>query len=410
MKILVVGGISSSLVNFRGPLIRAMLAKGHEVFACAADPVPEAMVELSRWGAQYIRVPLARTAMRLWEDLDTLATLYRLMRRIRPDVVLAYTIKPVVWGGLAAQLARIPTVFSMLEGLGYAFTPSPGFRRSIAKEAATVLYRFALPRSRAVFFLNPDDIDEFVERRLVRRDKCVLVNGTGIDLDFYAPAPLPKKPRFLMICRLLQDKGVREYVAAARFLRANYPEASFALAGPLDYNPSGISFAEVEAWHREGLIEYLGVLRDVRPALANAAVYVLPSYYREGVPRTLLEAMSMGRPAITTNAPGCRETIVMPSGYSLNKESREMIRGENGFLIPTKNIEKLVQAMEQFILKPVLVEKMGRRSRELAEKKYDVHRVNKVIMETMGLEPEISRQLTTGSSRGPDETQAPQLD
>ena len=203
-------------------------------------------------------------------------------------------------------------------------------------------------------------------------------------LAHYGLAPLPTSFRFLMIGRLLGDKGVREYVRTARIIKKRTPEASFALAGPLDPNPASVTQAELNQWINEGVIDYLGVLDDVRPAFENCSVYVLPSY-REGTPRTVLEAMSMGRPVITTNAPGCRETIKMLPGQSLDKNSGEMIQGDNGFLVPVKNVEKLVQAMEQFIVHPELIYQMGKRSRKIAEEKYDVHKVNEVIMRAMGL-------------------------
>ena len=167
-------------------------------------------------------------------------------------------------------------------------------------------------------------------------------------------------------------------------IKKRYPEAGFSLAGALDSNPSSVSQAELNQWKTEGVIDYLGILEDVRPAFADCSVYVLPSY-REGTPRTVLEAMSMGRPIITTNAPGCRETIAMTSGQLLDKGSKQIIRGENGFLLPVKNVEKLVQAMEQFIKNPELSRKMGERSREIAVEKYDVHKVNEVMMREMGL-------------------------
>lgn len=384
MRVLTIGGISQSLVNFRGPLLRAMLAKGHEVFACSGDPMPEALNLLRRWGVPFFPLPMARTGMNPLWDLRTVAVLYGLMRRIRPHVVLGYTIKPVVWGGLAAWWAGVPAAFSMIEGLGYAFTPGPGLRRLIARGASTILYKMALSRSAAVFFLNPDDIAEFLARWLVGKEKCVLVNGTGIDLRHYAEAPLPEKPRFLMICRLLRDKGVREYAEAARIVRARYPEAAFALAGPLDCNPAGISTAELEEWQRGGVITYLGTLHDVRPAFTACSVYVLPSY-REGTPRTVLEAMSMGRPIITTNAPGCRETVILPPGQRLDKNSQDVIQGENGFLVPVRNVERLAEAMLRFCDNPALIPQMGRRSRQIAEEKYDVRKVNAVIMQVMGL-------------------------
>lgn len=384
MKILVIGGISRSLLNFRGPLLGAMLAKNHEILACAGEPQNDIIKRLHQWGIKFISIHLSRAGMRPWEDLRSFWELFSLMRQFKPDVVLAYTIKPVIWGGIAARLVGISRVYSLVTGLGYSFVSGNGWRGKIAGFFAAMLYRLSLKNSRRVFFQNPDDRQEFIGRGLVKREQCVLVNGSGVDLAHYGLAPLPSAPHFLMICRLLADKGVREYVRAARIIKERYPEAGFMLAGALDPNPASVSQAELDHWINEGVVDYLGVLEDVRPTFENCSVYLLPSY-REGTPRTVLEAMSTGRPVISTNAPGCRETIKMPPGQSLDKNSREIVQGENGFLVPVKNVEKLVQAMEQFIVHPELIEKMGRRSREIAEEKYDVHKVNEVIMREMGL-------------------------
>lgn len=187
-----------------------------------------------------------------------------------------------------------------------------------------------------------------------------------------------------MISRLLIDKGIREYVQAARRIKEKHPEARFRLAGPLDPHPAGLPQGELEQWKRESIIDYLGFLDDIRPAVKDCSVYVLPSY-REGTPRSVLEAMSMGRPIITTNVPGCRETIHPLNGGLIEKGSTDIIQGENGFLVPVKDVDKLVCAMQHFIDQPELIHTMGNRSRQIAVAKYDVHKVNAVILRGMGL-------------------------
>jgi glycosyltransferase involved in cell wall biosynthesis len=220
-------------------------------------------------------------------------------------------------------------------------------------------------------FQNPDDRNLFVASGLVPSTLPVtLINGSGVDLAAYSPCPLPDEPVFLLIARLLADKGLREYQRAARRLKARYPRARFLLAGDLDPNPLSISAEELAKWRADGAIEYLGRLEDVRPAYAAALVYVLPSY-REGTPRTVLEAMAMGRPIVTTDAPGCRETVV---------------DGVNGFLVPVRDDAALETALERFILDPSLADRMGRESLAIAREKYDVHKVNAVIMAAMNLE------------------------
>jgi glycosyltransferase involved in cell wall biosynthesis len=233
------------------------------------------------------------------------------------------------------------------------------------------LYRIGLKSASGVFFLNPDDLALFSKLDLIPdRVEKTLLNGIGVDLDWYQPCALPNEPVFLLVARLLADKGLREYQRAAQRLKARYPSARFLLAGDLDSNPMCIRAAEMASWQADGAIEYLGHLDDVRPAFAAARVYVLPSY-REGTPRTVLEAMAMGRPIVTTDAPGCRETVV---------------DGVNGFLVPVRDDVALETAMERFILDPSLAERMGRESLAIAREKYDVHKVNAVIMAAMGLE------------------------
>jgi glycosyltransferase involved in cell wall biosynthesis len=405
LKIVVVGGAARSLVNFRGPLLEAMVSRGHEVIACAPDAPENVREKLAYMGVEYCHVPVKRAGMNPAGDLMTAFHLFCLFRRRRPDAVLGYTAKPVIWGCLAARAAGVPAAYAMITGLGYAFIGGGGFRQQAVGRVAAVLYRAALARTRAVFFQNPDDLADFKKRNLLKNDaRTVLINGSGVDLGHYPLSPLPDAPVFLLMARLIGDKGIREYREAARRVRAKYPQARFLLAGGFDENPAAISKEEIRRWQEEGDIEYLGRLEDVRPAIAQSRIYVLPSFYREGIPRTVLEAMSMGRPVITTDAPGCRETIEFVNGkweVGSRREAKDesktaeaqdpkafcgMIKaGKNGFLVPVKDAGALAEAMEKFIEQPELAGRMGKESRRIAEEKYDVHKVNRVILDTMGL-------------------------
>jgi glycosyltransferase involved in cell wall biosynthesis len=368
-RVLVIGSLARSLINFRGPLLEAMVRRGHRVTACAPAAAPEIVDTLHRMGVGYRDVPAAPTGMNPLRDLATFTALFRLMRDVRPDVVLSYTIKPVVYGLLAARLVGVPRRFAMITGLGYAFGDD-GLRARLAGAGARGLYRVGLAGSAGVFFQNPDDHAAFARLGLLRAaGRPIRINGSGVDLAQYAPAPLPPEPSFLLLARLLKDKGILEYVEAARRLKERYPQLRFRVAGRFAANPMAIRAAMLEAWSREGVIEYLGHLADVRPAVAACSVYVLPSY-REGTPRSVLEAMAMGRPIVTTDAPGCRETTVA---------------GRNGFLVPVKDAGALAAAMERFIAEPGLIPRMGAESRRIAEEKYDVHKVNRVILEAMAL-------------------------
>ena len=386
MKILIIGGIARSLVNFRGPLIREMRAAGHEVAACAGESDEVAAQTLHQWGVEFFPIRLARTGMSPLGDFQTFLDIAVLMRRIRPDVVMAYTIKPVIWGGLAARVTGVSSVYSLITGLGYAFMEKRDARQRLAARVASSLYRRSLRYSRKVFFQNPDDLELFVHRRLVQLEQSRLLNGSGVDLSHFARSPLPAFPIFLLIGRMLADKGIREYVEATRSLRVNGWLHRALLVGATDPNPSSVSQGEIHEWSKEGVVDYRGELADVRPVLAECSVYVLPSYYREGTPRTVLEAMAMGRSIITTDAPGCRETVRLTlKGLEQRRRGEAVMEGENGFLVRPRNAAAVATAMRMFIDNPALISVMGQRSREIAEEKYDVHKVNAVMLESMGL-------------------------
>jgi glycosyltransferase involved in cell wall biosynthesis len=295
------------------------------------------------------------------------------LRGLRVDMSFAYFIKPVIYGTLAAWLARVPRRFAMIEGLGYAFTPSSDaepWRRRVLRQMVSRMYQMGLKRAEKVFFLNDDDIMAFVSQGIVPNAKAIKLGGIGVDLaEWQAPPPPTTYPVvFLLVARLLREKGILEYAQAARQVKARYPQVRFVLLGGLDPNPGGLSRHQVEAWVAEGLLEWPGHV-EVKPWLAQASVFVLPSY-REGVPRSTQEAMAMSRPVITTDAPGCRETVV---------------EGENGFLVPVRDVEALAQRMLRFIEQPALIASMGARSRQLAEERFDVNKINARILAVLGV-------------------------
>lgn len=370
VKVMLIASFPESIITFRGALISAMQGQGLSVHVAAPDLRIDSAIRqtLEEMDVVVHDIPLERTGANPLSDLGLLWSLVGLMRRIEPDCVIGYTIKPVIYGSLAAWLASIPHRFALVTGLGFAFTDS---RSGLISRLAQSLYRFALTKVQKVFFQNPDDEALFREKRLLAETTpSAVVNGSGVDLASFVVEPIPDQPtKFLMIARLLGDKGVREYAKAASHIRTQHPKAEFGLVGWLDENPDAISKTELDEWTAKGAITYHGRLDDVRPAIAKSSVYVLPSY-REGTPRTVLEAMAMGRPIITTDAPGCRETV---------------IDGENGFLVSVKSVDALVEAMQKFIDDPDLAVRMGKRSRELAEEKYDVHKVNAVMLREMGI-------------------------
>lgn len=373
-------GVARTLVGFRGPLIRAMLAEGHRVTAVSDEYHPEMAETLAAWGADFRTVSLARTGRNPLSDLASLYELVALMRAVRPDVFFGYTIKPATLGVLAARLAGVKRRVAMIAGLGYAFTEGGGPARAMVRFAAETLCRQTLRFADRVIFQNPDDEKFFVEHGFVSESKAARVAGSGVELDHYAPAPLPDGPlTFVLLARLLRDKGVGEYAAAARIVKSRYPETRFLLAGAVDPNPTSITHAEVEAWTRDGTIEWLGQVNDVRQCIAQAHVGVLPSY-REGIPRSILEIMSMGRAVVTTDAPGCRETVVP---------------GLNGFLVPLRDAGAVAEAMLRFAAEPGLAARFGSQSRRIAKQRFDVHDVNARMLELLGL-AEAQSEVSTG--------------
>lgn len=379
-RILIIGGNAQSLVDFRGDMIQNMVEQGHEVIAMAPEVDLEGILatavsgsvsaKMQDRGARYLPFPLSRTGINPLRDLHTLFFLTRKMLELKPDVVLSYTIKPVIYGSWAARLAGVNNVFSMITGLGYVFTGET-LKQKLLERIVTRLYKMALRHNKKVYFMNPDDLKLFSDLKILSEaGKAVLINGSGVNTDYFAYSRArTDKIVFLIAARLLWSKGIGEFVEAARMLKNQYPDASWQIVGPYDNNPSAIQRSEIKEWQEEGIIEYMGATDDVRPYIAQSSVYVLPSY-REGTPRSVLEAMSMGRPIITTDAPGCRETVV---------------EGVNGFLVPVGGSVSLAKAMEKFLQNHALIADMGTKSRKIARQRYDVKKVNDSILQAMGL-------------------------
>ncbi|MDE2420948.1 MAG: glycosyltransferase family 4 protein [Gammaproteobacteria bacterium] len=380
MKFLIIASYPDSILRFRGALIQAIQDKGFEIHIVAPNlrDAPEVRQQLETLGYIVHDIFMQRTGVNILADAKTLRQLYILIRNLQPDYVMGYTIKPVIYGSIAAHYAKVPHRFALITGLGYTFQSiEPGQSRvSLFQKLIHWLYAYALKRVDVTFFQNSDDRTLFYQLGLLKEGaKSVVVNGSGVNILDYSITPIPYNDQqeivmhFLLIARLLIDKGVREFAAAAKRIKAQYPHAQFSLVGWIDDNPNAIHQSELDEWVRGGYIEFLGKLMDVRPAIAESSVYVLPSY-REGVPCTVLEAMAMARPVITTDAPGCRETV--ENGY-------------NGFLVPIKSVDALVKAMEKFIAQPSLVTTMGTSARKMAEEKFDVHSVNQMMLKEMGL-------------------------
>ncbi|RYG34039.1 MAG: glycosyltransferase family 1 protein [Burkholderiales bacterium] len=369
--IFLLGSYAPSLLNFRGPLIRALLDSGHRVSVGAPKIDADLGAVFEAMGVTVHETPLERRGTSLRADLVYYQALKHILRATRPDALLTYTIKPNIWGAFAAASVGVRS-YAMITGLGYAFTDMgtrPLMSERFTGFAARSLYRAATRRNRRVIFQNPDDRDDFISAgALADPSKAAMINGSGVDMAHYGRAHLPDAPVVLMIARLLGSKGVRDYAAAALSLRARFPSARFQLIGPFDEGTDSIGRDEVAQWVAGGL-DYLGPVNDVRPLIAQARIYVLPSY-REGTPRSVLEAMAMGRPVVTCDTPGCRETVE---------------HGVNGLLVPVRDPRALAAAVGRLLDDPAEAKAMGESGYALVERKYDVRRVNSAIMEIMGL-------------------------
>jgi len=379
MRILMIASYPPSLMNFRGSLLRSLVALGHQVSVVAPFTEEDSCLclKLVSIGVNPVSIILDRSGIKPWTDALSVIQLFAIFKRNKPDCILAYTVKPVVYAGLVLRFYRLwmpktsPNFVPLITGLGFAFTLGDrGTARSLLRHILRKLYKAGLRPSKSIVFQNPDDLEEFQDNRLLPSDSIVKrVWGSGVDLDLFPPQPLPKAPTFLLLARLLADKGIREYVNSARQVKKSFPSVVFRLAGMLDPNPAAISRGEVEGWIAEGVIEYLGDLHSVQPALTACRFYVLPSY-REGTPRSVLEAMATGRPILTTDAPGCRETV---------------IDGVNGFLVPPRDSEALANAMLRLIEQPESeTQRMAQASLELARERFDVHKVNAQLLEVIG--------------------------
>lgn len=368
-----VGNQAFSMIRFRGALLRRLADAGAEVYAMAPDFDDADRQQIRALGACPIDFPLDRNGMNPVRDARNLLALAGILRRLKIDMTLSYFIKPVIYGSIAARLAGVPDRFALIAGAGTIFSEhhDRDLKRRLVRLFVTLLYRVGLSQVRQVFLQNDEDTQLFVDLHMMKSEQAVRIPGSGVDIDEYSVQPPVTAPvTFLMMTRLLREKGVQEFAQAARRVRAAAPGVRFVLLGDVDTNPDSLSEGDVRAWVAEGLLEWPGRVADVRPWLAQASVFVLPSYYREGVPRSTLEALAMGRPVITTDWVGCRDTVV---------------HGRNGFLVPVRDSDALASAMLRFVENPALIESMGSESRRIAEARFDVRLVNDAIVRTLGL-------------------------
>lgn len=371
-----IGTVASSFYGFRADLIRTLLKKGHQVYAFTSEYTAEDLKKIEKLGATPITYTLNRGGLNPLADIVATYRLSKKIKEINPDLVFSYFSKPVIFGTLAAKLAKAPRVVGMLEGLGYTFTEQPkglGKKTQLIKKIQVFLYKIALPQLDQLIFLNPDDPKDLLEKYAINVKKVEVLGGIGLNLQDYPYQPLSNihlPLKFLFIGRLLKEKGIHEFVQAAKLVKKIYPDTEFTVLGAIDHHNLGaLQQTELDSLISSNIIQYPGHVSNIKDWIADSHVFVLPSY-REGVPRSTQEAMATGRAIITTDVPGCRETV---------------INTKNGFIVPKWNPEALAEKMIYFIENLEQTQVMGAESYKIAVEKFDAEKVNQRLVNMLGL-------------------------
>lgn len=365
MKVLVLSSHTPSLLWFRMDMMKSMVKRGYEVIAAAQMDESEYKEVFHKEGITYKQIYVERNGINPMHDLRTMKSIYKLIKNVKPNKIFVYQAKTIIYGSIAASVCGINEVYPLVAGVGSVFMDG-GFKNRLVRCVLKIQYRFALKKSKKIFFQNKDDYELFKNNKLIGNKDCVFLHGSGVNLDVYKYKKITAHESILYIGRLVRDKGIMEYLEACRILKSKHPQLRCMLVGPLDSNPSAINRDDLMRYIDDGVIEYFGEQKDVRPYIEQCTAIVLPSY-REGTPKSVLEAMAVGRPVVTTDAPGCRETVI--DGY-------------NGYLTQVKNIKDTVNKIEKLLYKSD-IDAMSLNSRKLCEELFDVNKVNKTIIETM---------------------------
>ena len=375
MKIAIIGTVASSIHGFRSDLIKELVNKDCEVYTFFAEYNFGDIEKIEALGAIPVVYNIHRSGLNPLTDIKATIELAKNLKRIRPDIVFSFAAKAVVFGTIAAKLARIPRTVGMIEGLGYTFTDQPhglSIRINLIKRTQVLLYKVALPQLDELIFLNPDDSKDLLDKYSIKVKRVEILGGIGLNLEDYNYSnTYPVTPTFIFIARLLAEKGIHDYIAAARIVKESYPNTKFIVLGAIDEQSLGaLKDSELNKYVESNIIEHLGHVDNVSEWIAKSSVFVLPSYYREGVPRSTQEAMATGRAVITTDVPGCRETVV---------------DGVNGFLVGKWDPEALAEKMIYFIENPEQIAIMGNESYKIAQEKFDAEKVNQRLLKMIGI-------------------------
>lgn len=366
MRILIVSPKNKTVFNFRGDLIKDMISRGNQVLV--VGPNQEFVEDILALGVEeFIEVKLVKDNTSILGDFAYLRRLLRVMKEKKPDMVFSYTIKPVVYGSIAAKLAKVRRIYAMVTGLGRVYAAG-GAKAKLVRLITNTLYKIAFRFCKHIIFQNGTDIDQMVEEKLLDRTKAVQVSGSGVNMERFFRSPLPESPVFLMVSRIIREKGVLEYCQAARQVRSQFPDARCLLLGGFDSSMGALKQEDIQPYIDDGSIEFLDEVKDPVSIYQQCSVFVLPSYYREGLPRTLLEAMSCGRAVVTTDWPGCREPVV---------------HGENGFLVPVRDAKALADRMLQLAEDSGLRQQLAQGAYETCKQTYEVGIVNRQMQDVL---------------------------
>lgn len=357
---------NKTVFNFRGDLIKHMIAEGNEVYVTGPNRDYEEDI-LALGVKELIEIPFVKDNTSIRGDLSYLRSVRHAIRSLKPDLVFSYTIKPVIYGSIAAKSAKVPHIYAMVTGLGRVYANN-GLKTKIVRMVTKILYKKAFKACDRVIFQNGDDIEELVAGGYLIKEKTAQVNGSGVNMKRFLKTPLPEAPTFLMVSRVIREKGIMEYCEAARSVRKEFPNVKCILLGGFDTSIGALQRGDIEQYIADGSIEYPGEVKDPVSYFEKSSVFVLPSYYREGLPRTILEAMACGRPVITTDWPGCREPVE---------------DGVNGYLVPVKDSESLADRMKQIINNSVQLNQMSEAAYKTCTEKYDVNIINAQMREIM---------------------------
>jgi len=377
-KIVIIGTAASSLYGFRADLIKYLVKQNYQVYAFTCVYTPDDLEKIKALGAIPITYKLSRGGLNPLADLYATYQLFKKIKAINPTIVFSYFTKPVIYGTFAAKIAKVPKIVGMIEGLGSPFTihkNGQSFKIKLIQKMQIFLYHIAFPLLDKIIFLNPNDPVDLIEKNNIhyKPNAIQILGAIGLDLQCYPYQKWDESRQIscIFIARLIAEKGIFEYIEAAKIIKRQYPYIKFTVIGGLDTeNPYGLKQEELNNLIKTGVIDYQGFVNNVAEKIQHSAIFVLPSYYREGVPRSTQEAMAIGRPVITTDVPGCRETV---------------INGINGFLVPKWNPQALADKIIYFIENPEQINIMGKESHTIATKNFDANHVNHKLLQIIGL-------------------------